>query len=154
MRWGARVLLGTSFVMVIVTSCSNSPPPSTHPDIHTNAETFRSEGGVARFHLTNGTTYATNNYSVSDSLVVINVILRDSKYYGPTGEHLYDQPDVTPPPASVKPPVTILMSEIRTVERWEPRDVSHDSKKGWFIVGGVVTALVAALVIAIAESND
>ena len=86
--------------------------------------------------------------------MVIKEILRDSKYYGPTSEHLYGKSDVTPPPKDVAPPVKIPMSQIRTVEKWEPVVVSNDSKKGWLITGAVMAGLVAGLVIAIVQNND
>ena len=86
--------------------------------------------------------------------MVIKEILRDSKYYGPTSEHLYGKSDVTPPPADATAPVRIPMREIRSVEQWEPRVVSNDSKKGWLITGAVMATLVAGLVIAIVQNND
>jgi hypothetical protein len=149
-----RLLLAAALVMVIEMACSHAPAPSTNPEVHDTAKSFKSTGGVARFHLVDGTTYATNDFTVSDTLVVINVILRDSKYYGPTSEHFYGKSDVAAPPANVQAPVRIPMRDIRAVEKWEERVVSNDSKKGWLITGAVLALLVAALVVVIVQNND
>jgi len=153
-RIGAHALVIASLAMVFETACSEAPPPSRNAEIHDTAKNYQSKHGVVRFHLANGTTYATNSFSVSDSLVVIKDILRDSQYYGPTSEHFYGKSDVIPPPKTVMPPVRIPMREIRSVEKWEPRVVSNDSKKGWLIVGGIMAGLVAALAIVVAQNND
>lgn len=158
MRFTARVpavlLLIASLAMTIETSCSQAPAPSPNPEVHDTAKHYQSKHAAARFHLVDGTTYATSNYAVTDSFVVINVILRDPKYYGSTGEHVYGDSVVTPPPASVTAPVKIPMSEIRSVDQWEPVVLSNNSKRGWIITGAVLAGLVAGLVIAIVQNND
>jgi hypothetical protein len=73
------------------------------------------------------------------------------KYYEPTS---YDKPHSTPPPANVTVPVRIPMREISSVEKWEPVVLSNDSKKGLFIVGGILVGLVAALAIVIIQNNN
>jgi hypothetical protein len=153
-RIGARALLIAALAMVIDTACSQAPPPSANADVHDTARNFQSKHAVARFHLVDGTTYATSSYAVADSFVVIKEILRDAKYYGPTSEHLYGKSDVTPPPKTVAPPVKIPMRQISSVEQWQSTVVSNDSKKGLLIVGGIVVGLVAALVIVIVQNND
>jgi hypothetical protein len=153
-RIGARTLLIAASAMVLESACSQAPPPSANVEVHDTARNFASKHAVARFHLLDGTTYATSSYAVADSFVVIKEILRDSKYYGPTSEHLYGKSDVTPPPQTATAPVKIPMREIRSVEQWQPTVVSNDSKKGLFIVGGIVVGLVAALAIVIVQNND
>ncbi|HKW15131.1 MAG TPA: hypothetical protein VJS69_11650, partial [Candidatus Krumholzibacteria bacterium] len=96
-RVPAILLLIAALAMIFETSCSQAPPPSTSAEIHDTAKNYQSKHAVARFHLADGTTYATSSYAVTDSFVVIKEILRDSKYYSPTSEHLYDKSDVTPP---------------------------------------------------------
>jgi hypothetical protein len=153
-RWtriGARVLLVAALAMVLETACSQAPPPNPSAEVHDTAKHFESKHAAARFHLVDGTTYVTSNYAVEDSFVVINQILRDPKYYEPTS---YDKPHSTPPPANVTVPVRIPMREISSVEKWEPVVLSNDSKKGLFIVGGILVGLVAALAIVIIQNNN
>jgi hypothetical protein len=145
------VLLVAALAMVLETACSQAPPPNPDAEVHNTAKHFQSKHTAALFHLVNGTTYATSNYAVQDSFVVINQILRDSKYYEPTS---YDKANATPPPANATVPVKIPMREIASVEKWEPVVLSNDSKKGLFIVGGILVGLIAALAIVIIQNNN
>ena len=158
MRFTTRVpavlLLIASLAMIFETSCSQAPAPSPNPEVHDTAKNYQSKHAVARFHLVDGTTYATSSYAVTDSFVVIKEILRDSKYYGPSSEHWHGESDVTPPPPGVIAPVKIPMSEVQSVDKWEPLVVSNNSKKGWLITVAILAGLVAGLVIAIVQNND
>lgn len=128
--------------MVIETSCSQAPPPPTTAEI----DEFAGKDVVVRFHTTDGVTYATSRYAVTDSFVVIMEILRDSKYYQPTSAKLYGKADVQPPAKDVTVPVRILIGEIKAVENWEARSAATDVGAGLAIFVVIIAVAVLTLI--------
>jgi hypothetical protein len=147
MRWGAHVLLLASFLMVIQTACSHAPQPAP-----LDPRNYPGDGVVVRFHTTDGVTYVTSSYAVTDSSIVIREILRDPKYYVPFDAKLFDQ-TLHAPPKDLALPTDLPMSRIQFMDRWEARSVSRDVTEGTLIVVGIVTAAVVALIIAINKAG-
>ncbi len=140
-RWGARILLIACLSMLIETACSHAPPPATRAEVYSTIKSYEESGAVVRFHMVSGSTIVTSNYSSIDSTVVIYTMLRAPKYYNPTEAKLY-QEALKPPPKETSLPLEVPLSQIKFIEKWEPRSVAKDVGTGVLLFGGIITALV------------
>ena len=136
MRWGARCLLVACAMLLIETACSHAPPPPTRAEI----QTYEGTGTVVRFHTISGTTLVTSRYATTDSTIVIDSILRDPKYYRPTEAKLHEQ-ELKPPPKETAFPLEVPLTQIKFIEKWEPRSVKADMAIGGAVVIVVIVAI-------------
>lgn len=146
-RWiscGARALLMAALAMVLETSCSHAPP-------RFDPREYEGQDVVVRFHATDGTTYVTSRYAVTDSSVVITQVLRDPKYYFPSEAKLYKQ-TLTPPPGDLVLPFELNLSKIDTMDRWEPRSAGKDLAIGGVMLAGIIVVAAAFAVYLLAKS--
>jgi hypothetical protein len=142
---GARTLLVASFIMVLEMACSHAPPP---PDPRIESRNHEGKGVVVRFHTTDRVTFVTSSYTTTDSSVVINQVLRHTKYYAPKEAKLYEQ-TLTAPSRDLVFPVEIRFDEIKSMDTWEPRSVSADVAKGMAGMVVIVAAMVIAAIVAV-----
>ena len=139
--WHARLLLVAAAIFVCETSCSHAPSPDS---------SSAPEQGIARILTRDGTLYVSSCYAVQDSVVVIEEILRDRKYYPDDNEpHLYQRPEpVRQPPADIEPPVVLSLSEIDSIEPWQ---TSNKTSHG--IAALPVIIVMVAMLVGIAASQ-
>jgi hypothetical protein len=154
MRWGAHFLLMAALTMVLETSCSHQPQRPTTPEMKAAIDATAGKNVVLRFHTTEGTTYATSQYAVTDSFVVINEILRDPKYYQAKEARLYGKSNLRPPSREVILPVKLPISEIYAMDKWEPRSVEKDMVSGGLIVAGLLVAAFAFMAYLLAKGLE
>ena len=130
--------------MIIETSCSHAPhsggPWQPSPTPRDHIAMYEGKDTVVIFRTSGGTTFATSHYALMDSIVVINNVLRDSKYYRPTGARLYDHQASTPPPKDMIFPAEVPVDQIYAAEKWELRSAGADLAIGLLIVGGLIAA--------------
>jgi hypothetical protein len=152
---GARCLLAASFAMVVNTACShaprNEPAQRAAPREHEAVASLANEHVVVRIHAADGTIYVTSRFAVTDSMVVIEEILRGEKYYPEMNEpHLYQKPaPVKQPPLDVDLPVRMPIRNVTRIEGWK------DPHPGWAGVGAgalIGAVLVIGVVILVIEA--
>lgn len=132
---------------VFETSCSHAPPP----DVRLEARNHEGKDVVVRFHSTDGITYVTSSYAVTDSSIVMRNILREPKYYAPTEAKLYDQ-TLTPAPEDITLPVEVSMTSIKSMDTWQPRSAAKDVGLGVLVIIGLT--VVAVIVVMETASFD
>jgi hypothetical protein len=141
-RRGARCLLLAAFAMVLE-GCAQGPRDEIAAEPSPGAGgvllPHEREHVVVRIHTTDGTIFVTSRYAVTDSLVVIEEILRGEKYYPEMNEpHLHGKPGPVPqPPENTILPVRIPIDRVARMERWEEE---HPTRTG--IASGVVVFVV------------
>ena len=139
-RWCAGVLLAAAFAMVMETSCSQAPPPTT-------GSPEPKPGTLTKIYTVDHTLYIASRYAVADSFVVIQELVRDRKYYPyESGPHLYNRPpDYKMTPANCDLPIMIPLKQVYAIGPWRE---SHETRNG--VVAGIVIlgGLIAALWIA------
>ena len=149
MGFGTDALLAAAFAMVVETACSSAPAPQ--------AQAESSGQVVTKIHTIDGTLYVTNHYTVTDSTVVIEEVLRGKQYYPDSDEpHLYNHPDTgKEPPADIKTPIVIPVKQVDRIEPWRQPHKTYDRLLiGVALVVGVVIAVMALYVGVLPEGGD
>ncbi len=139
----AGVLLAVAFAMVIETSCSHAPTPSTK-----SAEP--EPRSLTNIYTADNTLYIASRYAVTDSFVVIQELVRDTKYYPyQYRSHYYNQsPKYRVPPANTDLPIMLPLKQVQSIGPWQE---SHETRNGVLAAVVIVAGLAAALAIVISQ---
>lgn len=125
-RWRASVLLTAAAALIIESSCSGTPPPPSVPEPTSSPSEIRSrlvlyaqDKAVVRFHTDDGVIIPTAHYSLMDSSVVIDEVLRGKDYIPELSEaHLYGDRKAKELPDGTAFPLSVPMARIVALQRW------------------------------------
>jgi hypothetical protein len=125
-RWRASVLLTAAAALIIVSSCSGAPPPQSAPqptnspsEVRSRLELYAKDKAIVRIHTDDGTIIPTAHYSLTDSSVVIDDVLRGKDYIPELSEaHLYGDRVARELPGSAAFPLSVPMDRIVALQRW------------------------------------
>jgi hypothetical protein len=132
------MLIVAAMAMIIETSWSHAPP---RRDVRLEAKQYQEQNVVVRFHTTDGITYVTSSYAVTDSSIVVRNILRETKYYAPTEAELYNQL-LTPAPEDILLPAELPITRIKSMDQWQPRSAGRDVGEGMLVIVGIVAVAI------------
>jgi hypothetical protein len=125
-RRRASVLLTAAAALIIETSCSEAPPPQSAPqptsspsEIRSRLELYARDKAIIRIHTDDGTIIPTAFYSLTDSSVVIDHVLRGQDYIPELTEaHLYGDRKAKELPDGTTFPLRVPMDRIVALQSW------------------------------------
>lgn len=125
-KWRASVLLTAAVALVIEASCSGAPPPPPVPEptsspseIRTRLVLYKQDNAVVRIHMDDGTIIPTAWYSLDDSTLVIEQVLRGTSYVPELNQaHLFSHSHAKALPDDVAFPLRIPLAHVVALQRW------------------------------------
>lgn len=125
-RWRASVLLTAAAALIIETSCSGAPPPQSAPqptsspsEIRSRLALYAKDKAIVRIHTDDGTIIPTAHYSLTDSSVVIDDVLRGKDYIPELSKaHLFGDREAKELPDGTALPLSVPMERIVALQSW------------------------------------